>query len=343
MLRALLVLLVMASSASAATWHVQADGLGDVPTIQAAVDSAAPGDTLLLADGTYRGDGNRDVSVNKMLRIWSESNDPEACIIDCEGSSATPHRAFSIAGGSDDPDISGLSVVNSWQAWGGAIWAEPPGVDVRNCIFSGNTHGCVFIADRGSPSVISECVFRDNHAYSASAVFVYYHHSTIIIEHSLFVDNNSEWTTVTVDDDYGDLQVRLNNCTFVGNSGYYSAIENVGSEDCELNNCIIAFGAGESSPCYDCYINCSAFYENQPDPGWLPPWGSGNFTGCPSFCDYLADPPDFNICSGSPCAPGNHPYGAECGLIGALGVGCVCGPSRAEAATLGSIKSRFRE
>lgn len=50
----LLILLgLLGSTASARTWLVQADGLGDAPTIQAAVDSCAFGDSVLVEAGTY--------------------------------------------------------------------------------------------------------------------------------------------------------------------------------------------------------------------------------------------------------------------------------------------------
>ncbi len=52
---------VWAAGAASETWLVTPDGTGDAPTIQAAVDSCEDGDSVELADGGFRGDGNRDV------------------------------------------------------------------------------------------------------------------------------------------------------------------------------------------------------------------------------------------------------------------------------------------
>lgn len=45
--------LVMAAPAMATTWYVAADGSGDFPTIQAAVDACAPGDVVQLGPGVF--------------------------------------------------------------------------------------------------------------------------------------------------------------------------------------------------------------------------------------------------------------------------------------------------
>ena len=50
-----LALILCSTTAFGATIHVP----GDHPTIQAAIDASADGDTVLVADGTYNGNGNK--------------------------------------------------------------------------------------------------------------------------------------------------------------------------------------------------------------------------------------------------------------------------------------------
>lgn len=59
---------------------------GDYPAIQDAIDAAVPGDSVLVADGTWSGSGNVNLHPDgKNLTIRSASGDPELCIIDGEG------------------------------------------------------------------------------------------------------------------------------------------------------------------------------------------------------------------------------------------------------------------
>jgi hypothetical protein len=85
--------------AGAATYLVNPEGTGDYPTIQAAVDAAEDEDTILLADGVFSGDGNRDIEyMGKAITVRSESGDPEQCIIDCGGTPEDFHRGFYFQG-----------------------------------------------------------------------------------------------------------------------------------------------------------------------------------------------------------------------------------------------------
>lgn len=62
----------------------------------------------------------------------------------------------------------------------------------------------------------------------------------------------------------------------------------------------------------------------------------GNFTADPLFCGST----NFYLQQGSPCAPGNSPFGDSCGLIGALPVGCSTTDVRSE--SWGRVKHLYR-
>lgn len=80
----------------AATHVVLPDGTGDFPTIQDAVDAATDGDVIELGDGTFTGEGNRNIEyLGKAITIKSQSGDPESCIIDAQGIEGESRRGFS--------------------------------------------------------------------------------------------------------------------------------------------------------------------------------------------------------------------------------------------------------
>ena len=64
---------------------------------------------------------------------------------------------------------------------------------------------------------------------------------------------------------------------------------------------------------------------------------NGNFSADPRFCDVLDD--DFTLEGHSPCLPGEHPHGYDCGLIGALGYGCG-DPTASVPTTWGAVKAQ---
>ncbi|MFC1475315.1 hypothetical protein ACFLQG_01580 [Candidatus Zixiibacteriota bacterium] len=124
------------------------------PTIQAGIDAATEHDTVLVADGTYTGDGNGDVDFNGKNLVLMSENGPEFTIISPPGGvkvqngedETTVIEGFTIKYGS----VSALKVSNN---------SSPK---VINCIFTYN-HRAVYCSD-SSPDFIN-CIFSFNSIY----------------------------------------------------------------------------------------------------------------------------------------------------------------------------------
>ena len=126
-------------AASATTYLVRPDGIGPFPTIQAAINAAVNGDVIELADGVFRGNGNRDVDyLGKEIVIRSQGGDPYACVLDCEGSPETPHRGFVFRNVGSNGVLAGVTVMNGFQYEGGGVYLEDSSPRIERCIFEHN-------------------------------------------------------------------------------------------------------------------------------------------------------------------------------------------------------------
>ncbi|MCK4415323.1 MAG: right-handed parallel beta-helix repeat-containing protein, partial [Candidatus Eisenbacteria sp.] len=177
-LLAVLLVLTAPWAACATTYLVLPDGSGDFPTIQAAVDAASDGDQILLASGTFAGDGNRDVSLlGKAITLRSQVDDPTACIIDCGGAAGNARRAFLFVNGEGENSIlRSVTVTNGWlEGWdwqdgtGGAVYCYAASPTIERCVFSGNSAraGGAMTVYYGSNPAIIDCTFEGNDAYTA--------------------------------------------------------------------------------------------------------------------------------------------------------------------------------
>lgn len=72
-----LAVLFTCSAASASNLRVSSATEGDYISIQAAIDEAEAGDTILVSPGTYV----ENLKINKQVQIWSESRKPEETVI----------------------------------------------------------------------------------------------------------------------------------------------------------------------------------------------------------------------------------------------------------------------
>ena len=145
-------------------------------TIQAAIDNANNGDTILVADGIYYGNGNRDIDFKgKAITVRSE-NGPAMCIIDCQGSTGDPHRGFYFHSNEDSNSVlDGLTIRNGYASsaspeqkeWsGGGILCYLSSPTIRNCIIMGNTtrNGTGGGIRASGRTVIIGCIIKGNYA-----------------------------------------------------------------------------------------------------------------------------------------------------------------------------------
>ena len=177
---AVVALLATSTPALARVWHVNPGGTGDAPTIQAAIDSAAVGDTVSLADGTYTGAGNREIDCySAAVTIVSGSGDPEQCVITCSGSAqdcSDDYTAFRFR--STEPGAQRLEGVTITGWCGGVVCEAGSCPAIANCVFRDNWCLAAEIGNPGaglrclqnSHPTITDCIFRDNDASYGAGV-----------------------------------------------------------------------------------------------------------------------------------------------------------------------------
>jgi hypothetical protein len=232
------------------THLVHANGSGDYPTIQAAIDAAAPHDIILLGDGTYTGDGNRDLDYGgKPVQVKSQSGDPSACVIDCQGNSSDPHRGVHFhSDEGTDVILEGVTIMNGHASTGGAVLCQGASPLLRNCWFNFNyaflggairceqgaaphIENCTFVSNTAHPGLgsggaisiylaseplIADCSFASNSASTGGAIHGY-HQCGVAVYRTVFEINQSSYPGGAVTLSEGAVGT-LEDCTFISNS-----------------------------------------------------------------------------------------------------------------------------
>ena len=278
----------------ARTLHVP----GNFPVIQNAVNDANDYDVVIIAPGTYTGDGNRDIDfLGKAITVRSiDPNNPNivaSTIIDCNGTPQEDHSAFIFQNHEGtDSILEGLTITNaSGKLWGsGAIRCVDSAARISRCVIrDNNTRGILCCTDRWKPiirSIIDNCTIVRN-----ERGIVCIRSTRADIRSCLIAENETDGIG-------GAGYLHVNNCTIVANGrfGLYGS-SYTGSN---ITNCIIRGNGSaeikEGSTVIVTYCNIEGGFS-----------GEGNIDVEPRF----ALDGDYHLSAKSPCidAGTNDPCG----------------------------------
>jgi hypothetical protein len=324
---------VCAAGAGADTIYVDVDGGGDYTTIQAGMNAAASGDTVLVARGTYFLSSQITYG-GKQVLLMSEYG-PENTVIDCQGVT----RAIYWDGEGPGAKLLGFTIQNGDAGYGGAVYckggAEPTisGCIIRNC--SAEDGGGIWVHQ--SPATvwdteITGCTATESGGgiysyWAVDATFV-----GLVIGENTAADGGGMYLWGT------SPAVQL--CTLYRNSG--SAIHVRGATaGLTILQTIMAFSTqGQGIACEESATPYVAYCDVYGNAGGDDICGTSFNNGSqdPRFCNMAAG--DVTLCANSWCLPGGGNPGPT--LIGARGEGCDdCAAPVAEA-TWGAVKALYR-
>jgi len=230
-------------------------------TIQAGINAALVGDTVLAAEGIYTGLGNKNIDfLGKAIVVSSESG-AETCIIDCQNEDRGFYfhtgedtnsllKGFTIRGGNAEDGggifCSSVSPIidscilaeNTVEDYGGGIYCYFAPLIIRNCLFYGNSCGWdgagIFLYC--SDVLVENSVFRKNSAFFAGGIWS--ENSDPMITNCVFEENNAAW------DGGGILigfysQALVEGCRFYRNNAWRGGGIWCHKSDFSIQNCLI--------------------------------------------------------------------------------------------------------
>ncbi len=113
--------------------HVPADQ----PTIQSGIDAAENGDTVLVADGIYRGEGNVNIDFKgKQITVKSQ-NGAESTTVNCERKPDIRGFIFQNQE-TNDAVLDGFTIKNGVHEFGGGIYCNNASPTIKNCVIEWN-------------------------------------------------------------------------------------------------------------------------------------------------------------------------------------------------------------
>lgn len=273
----------------------------EYPTIQAGLDAAAPGDTVLVAAGVYTGSDNKNLDfAGKDLALLSESGG-DSTHIDCEGDG----RALAFSGGeTSNAWVSGFTLTGGGGVDSGAgiscVGSSPTLTDLivrDNGASADSTFGGGVYCENASPTLIA-CVIYGNQGYEGGGLYATA--ASPWLENCVVSDNLAERGGGLASD--AASAPSLVHCTLSGNEGLESGggLSLTDGASASLTNCILWDDLPEEIAGVGAVLTyCDV------EGGYA---GEGNFDADPLFVD--AEDGDYHLSDGSPCIDAGTAAGA---------------------------------
>jgi parallel beta-helix repeat protein len=301
------------------TWHVFADGSGDVPKIKDAVHLASPGDQIFVFPGMYYEFG---IVIDKELLLRGVEGAEETVINAYESG-----RCLIVRGAS--AQIEGLTFRNGIASGsgtdgrGGGVFVDGADASISSCVIRdcrAEEAGGGLYARNGRPD-LTDCLIWNNTARERGGG-ICLHDADAAIERTgvglnLAGSGGGIWSDGS--------SPEIISSTFAYNRNGNVLLTGDGAPRIERS--IVAFGFGGegiraegigirlSIECCDVYGNTDGDYSGMPDQEGR----NGNFSADPVFCNLTGVIGNLDLGDGSPCQPQRN----DCGvLIGAYGTGC---------------------
>jgi len=323
----LLVVLIV-SPARAAFFHVPED----YTTIQAALNSCEDYDTVVIAQGRYTGDGNRNINFNGKL-ITVRSTDPtdinviNSTVIDCQSNG---HGFVFNRGENPEATVAGLTITGGYASLGGAIYCyNNSSPSITNCLIIDNLAflggGVAFTNSETRPR-ITNCILTTNSALVGGGA-IYCNGASPKISNCLITSNQASDGGAVYSHNPGDPLI--SNCTVSGNAAFSSAgaIYCYKSSNLVINNSILwgntaayapevlVDNLGATTSIHISYCDVQD-YDNSviSDNGCTVNWGSGNIDIDPYFVSMglpastnIHTGGDYHLLKGSACIDAGDP------------------------------------
>ncbi|MCD4690382.1 right-handed parallel beta-helix repeat-containing protein [bacterium] len=366
------LMVTVASSFATKTVTVDWTGAGDYTTISEGIAAVETGDTVLVAPGTYSGEGNRNLLFyGKEITVMSTGG-CDATFIDAENLG----RGFMLTL-SEGPGtvLSGFTIMNGTAAYGAGIFCDSSSPTITDCHIWGciatqsNTGGGGIMCRDGGAPTLTDVTFTACRGDYGAALMAYYG-STPSLTRVRFESNMADARGGGCNIELTDGTVTITDCVFIGNSvisGYGGGLF-LFSASPIITGTTFAYNRASNGGCITLATTASPTIENSilsfsrdskavyrysenevPTITQCVVYGNddgddlvGNYSDIlnvdPRFCDMPAG--DLTLCSNSECVLANNPWGVQ---VGAHGDG-ACGECDApvNAMSWGGIKSLYR-